>query len=186
MGYASLTHGYNLAFARLVSSAPRCTFCDCPPLTPLCHGSASHASHDMASDKATHISQMAQIILFNPINQRESHSPYFRGIRSFCKRHANVLPYTPTIIHGRCFVVLTNLLNQQFDDLTNYIYYSICQKIYHSFKKLPSGSCQCVSFRLFLVYLHYIFLKKFCRAEKLHAINKYIFSKGFFWFSHLV
>ena len=96
-----------------------------------------------------------------------------KGMRMYCHT-------PPTIIHGRCFVVLTNLLNQQFDDLTNYIYYSICQKIYHSFKKLPSGSCQCVLFRLFLVYLHYIFLKKFCRAENFHAINKYIYSKGFF------
>lgn len=136
----------------------------------------------MASDKATHISQMAQINLFNPINQREPIT---------IQRHPQEgspggLLYTPTIIHGRYFVVLTNLLNQQFDDLTNYIYYSIYQKIYHSFKKLPSGSYQCVSFRLFFVYLHYIFLKKFCRAENIHAINKYIFRKGFFWFSHLV
>ena len=149
MGYASLTHGYNLAFARLVSSAPRCTFCDCPPLTPLCHGSASHASHDMASDKATHISQMAQIILFNPINQRESHSPYFRGIRSFCKRHANVLPYTPTIIHGRYFVVLTNLSKQQFDDLTNLFYFPIRQKFIILSKNCPAAVVNACHFDYF-------------------------------------
>ena len=130
--------------ARVLRTTPH--LCDCPPLTPLCHGSASHASYDMASDKATHISQ---INLFNPINQRESHSPYFRVIRGLCKRHANVLPYTPTIIHGRYFVVLTNLSKQQFDDLTNLFYFPIRQKFIILSKNCPAAVVNACHFDYF-------------------------------------